>query len=306
MNRKKKISSKNKLWLWAVPIAVVVIIAVIVSVNFLSRENDITLKHIHGLGFTNDGTQLLIPAHEGLISFSEDHWKALNGKKHDYMGLNMTDNGFYSSGHPEFGSGLRNPLGIVKSNDYGENLEILDLYGVEDFHGMAVGYQTHTIYVINAQPNERMSEPGLYVTTDETKSWRKSEINGINSAVSSISAHPTNPGTVAVGTSSGVFLSNDYGDQFKKLASDQEVTALAFGKNGDLFIGGRGTLQQQTGNTLKNLSLTSSDLESVIVYIAQNPQNDNEIAYATSNMDVFVSKDSGLNWNQITEKGSAM
>ncbi|GKU80546.1 F510_1955 family glycosylhydrolase [Paenibacillus sp. L3-i20] len=299
-------SSNKKLWALVVSVLVIVTVVVLVSVNKSSKESNITLTHVHGLGFTNDGSQLLIPAHEGLVSYSEGRWKTLSGKKHDYMGFNMTDNGFYSSGHPEFGSKLRNPLGIVKSNDYGETLEMLDLYGVEDFHGMAVGYYSHAIYVINNRPNERMKESGLYVTEDETKSWRKSNINGVGSAVSSISAHPTNAGTVAVGTNDGVYLSNDYGDQFQKLDLNLEVTAIAFGKEGDLFIGGSGTLHHQKGDSLIKVSIPSDDSDSVIVYIAQNPIQSNEIAYATSNKDVFISNDSGLNWTQIANKGIVM
>lgn len=306
MNQKKKIISKNSLWLWV--ILVVILIVALISTNLISKEgeNDISLTHVHGLGFTNDGTQLIIPAHEGLVSFSEGRWSAVSGKKHDYMGFTLVDNGFYSSGHPEFRSSeLKDPLGIVKSTDNGETLEILDLHGVEDFHSMAVGYQTHTIYVINPKPNERMSETGIYVSEDETKTWTRSEALGVAGSVSSIAVHPTDPGTIAIGTSDGVFISSDYGNQFNKLSLEQEVTALAFGKTGDLFMGVQGFLIRQTENSMNTLNASGLS-EGVILYIAQNPQNENEIAYATSSKDVFISRDAGLNWIQIADKGRTL
>jgi len=304
MRQKQNYTFKKSIWFWL--LLVFILIVTLISINLLSKEgeNDISLMHVHGLGFTNDGTQLLIPAHEGLVSFTEGRWKAVSGKKHDYMGFTMVDNGFYSSGHPEFRSKeLKNPLGIVKSTDNGKTLEILDLHGVEDFHGMAVGYQSHTIYVINPRPNERMSEAGLYVSNDEAKSWTRSQATGVIGNVTSIAAHPTDPGTVVIGTSDGVFLSNDFGNLFEKLSIEQEVTALAFGKTGDLFIGGQGTLNLLTENNSIN-KLNIPDLkEDVMIYIAQNPQSESEIAFATSNKDVYISWDAGLNWNQIAVQG---
>ncbi|MGG3987015.1 hypothetical protein [Bacillus smithii] len=80
-------------------------------------NNQINLEHIHGLGYTSDGKQILIPAHNGLVSYSEGQWKSVNAPKHDYMGFQIVDNGFYSSGHPAPDSGLKNPMGIVKSTD---------------------------------------------------------------------------------------------------------------------------------------------------------------------------------------------
>ncbi|MBN2981809.1 hypothetical protein [Cohnella algarum] len=93
------------------------------------------------------------------------------------MGFSMVDDGFYSSGHPARGSKKKNPFGIVKSTDEGRSLETLTLYGEVDFHGMSVGYKSHTIYIFNLEPNSAIETTGLNYSTDEAKSWTMSEMN---------------------------------------------------------------------------------------------------------------------------------
>lgn len=303
---KEYMNSHSKKIIWVGGVFVGFLIIVLVTIMNQSNRDSVSLTHIHGLGFTNDGTQLIIPAHDGLMSYSEGRWQPMEGNKHDYMGFNLVDNGFYSSGHPAPGSELENPLGIVKSIDNGKTLELLDFQGVEDFHGMAVGYKTHTIYAINSQPNLKMNTVGLYISRDETKTWNKSGLNGLTGDMSSIAAHPTDSETIAIGTSSGVFVSNNFGENFVRLALEQEVTAVAYGINGDLFIGGRTVLLRQTGNEIIPVVTPFLNSNDMITYIAQNPLNMNEIVFTTSTMNVYLSRDNGISWTKIVEVGRGL
>src|SRR5215218_222166 len=63
----------------------------------------VDFPHIHGLGFSADGRQLIVPAHTGLRIFVDDKWQRPDVPTNDYMGYAATNDGFYSSGHP--GSG---------------------------------------------------------------------------------------------------------------------------------------------------------------------------------------------------------
>ncbi|MBX6396423.1 MAG: hypothetical protein IRY98_12110, partial [Alicyclobacillaceae bacterium] len=83
-------------------------------------DSSITFMHIHGLGYSADGSEVYIPAHNGLAIYRQGKWSYASGYAHDYMGFSMVDSGFYSSGHPAPDSGLKNPLGIVKSSDLGK------------------------------------------------------------------------------------------------------------------------------------------------------------------------------------------
>lgn len=272
--------------------------------------SDIELMHVHGLGFSGNDTGLYVPSHDGLKVFEEGTWSESPVEPHDYMGFSMVDDGFYSSGHPGAGSSLKNPFGVVKTTDMGQNLEMLDLYQEVDFHGMAVGYYSHAIYVINPQPNSRMDEAGLYYSTDDATTWTKGETKGLQGPVFSIAVHPTDEEIVALGTGEGIFLSNDFGQSFESLSSSP-ATAVAFSAEGDLLAGSVSdkvnltTFDSET-NEPQAMSIPSLNGENTITYIAVNPQDEQQIIFTTVEKDMYLTKDSGENWSQIAEKGTGI
>jgi len=177
------------------------------SYSFEEVDNP-KIEHIHGLGYINGKSDFVIATHRGLYKYGVKGWEEANSQKHDYMGFQAVKDGFYSSGHPEEGSNLKNPLGVIKSTDEGANLEQLAFYGEIDFHYLAAGYDSNTIYVINETPTENMSG-GLHYSIDEGKSWTESAMNGFNSEfVSNLSAHPSKKEIVAIGSKDGIFVSN--------------------------------------------------------------------------------------------------
>lgn len=192
----------------------------------------------------------------------------------------------------------------------GQNLEMLDLYQEVDFHGMAVGYNSHAIYVINPQENSRMDDIGLYYSTDDTETWTKSEMAGLRGPIFSIAVHPTNEAIVALGTSEGVFLSNDFGQTFDSV-SDSSTTAVTFSAAGHLVAGsvsGEVTLTKFDSETNEPQIVSVPELneENTIGYIAVNPQDENQITFTTVEKDMYMTRDSGENWSQIAEKGTGI
>jgi hypothetical protein len=278
--------------------------------NVQNEPSHLDFMHIHGLGFSNNGNEVFIPAHDGLRVFKNGEWGLPEGEAHDYMGFSMVDDGFYSSGHPSPGSNMKNPFGIVKSTDMGETLETLDLYGEIDFHGMAVGYKSHAIYVLNPQSNSRMDDTGLYYTLDETKTWEKSQMTGLDGQPSAMAVHPTEEATIVITTNEGVFISTDYGNQFKKLLPTL-ATAATFTIDGVLVLGtiengiSIMTVDSNTGEQ-KEIAVPEFDEEDAISYLAVNPQNTQELVFTTYNKDIFITKDTGANWVKIAEKGVAV
>ncbi len=276
----------------------------------INGKKEVYLEHVHGLGFSSDGKRILIPAHDGLKAYAQGRWETPEGAKHDYMGFSPVKDGFYSSGHPAPGSELKDPLGIVKSTNEGKSLKMLALQGETDFHNMAVGYNSHVIYVMNPQPNSKMDAAGLYYSKDEGGTWTKTEMKGINEEPTAIAVHPTEESVVAIGTPTGVYLSKDYGNRFEKVLSEGQTTALYFNKQGELFIGGyqnQAYLQKMDIKSKKTEKLTMPALtEDAITYVAQNPSDDGEIAFATFNKDVYLSNDKGLNWKKIADQGKTI
>ncbi|MBM7587396.1 photosystem II stability/assembly factor-like uncharacterized protein [Bacillus pakistanensis] len=274
-----------------------------------NTENAIELMHIHGMGYSNDGKSLYIPAHDGLKVYEEGNWIANDaGEPHDYMGFSMVDEGFYSSGHPAPGSSMKNPFGILKSNDLGATLDTLDLYGEIDFHGMAVGYYSHAIYVFNPEKNSRMSENGLYYSLDEAKTWTKSEMNGLEGQTATLAVHPSKENIVVVSTNNGAYYSKDYGNNFEPLLNSP-VTSVAFDNSGALYLGvysGKSQLIKMDAKTKEQdkISIPSLKEEDAISYIAINPKNPREITFTTFKKDIYQTKESGSQWNVLAELGA--
>ncbi|TFB14107.1 hypothetical protein E3U55_14420 [Filobacillus milosensis] len=298
---------RNKIYITVSAITSLLTLFFLIMLN-LGGDEKVTFTHIHGLGYTSSGEELYVPSHDGLIVFKNGHWTAPEDtNKHDYMGFSMYEDGFYSSGHPSPNSNLKNPLGIIKSTDQGQTIEKLDLYGEIDFHGMTVGYETEDIYVFNPTQNSRMNQPGLYYSSDKTKTWGKSEMTGVSGQATSLAAHPIKKGVMVIGTNQGLFLSEDYGDNFEKLSVTGKVTAVSFGHQNQLLV----STQNEKVNLLQfnldtnefkklNIPNLSND---AITYIQQNPANKKELVFTTNSKNIYISYDDGETWEKSVDKG---
>lgn len=278
------------------------------SYSFEEVDNP-KIEHIHGLGYINGKSDFVIATHRGLYKYGVKGWEEANSQKHDYMGFQAVKDGFYSSGHPEEGSNLKNPLGVIKSTDEGANLEQLAFYGEIDFHYLAAGYDSNTIYVINETPTENMSG-GLHYSIDEGKSWTESAMNGFNSEfVSNLSAHPSKKEIVAIGSKDGIFVSNDYGVNFKLLKSTQMVTYVTLNENGGYYTNYDSNSVSLRSFSLdskeeKNIQLPNEIMQDPIIYIASNPTNREEITFVTNNLNFYLSKNEGESWDKLASEGN--
>lgn len=280
---------------------------------FLSvrAATSLTLHHVHGLSYSADGQRLYIPMHHGLAIYSGSRWSKAPGPAHDYMGFAVTHQFLYSSGHPAPGTPLKNPFGFIKSPDQGQTWEPLGLVGEADFHLLAAGYSTNTVYIFNPTANSRMPQAGLYSTSDDGKHWRMGKSAGLASSPTSLAVHPTQDKVIAVGTRSGVYLSQDAGDHFQRLADAPQVLAVFFAFDGQYLwfssfdsTSALTRIQWQTGQR-EPIALPSLDQDTV-TYMAQNPVNASEWAMATYKRDVYVSSDNGKTWQQIARQGETL
>jgi len=298
-------------WVSVLALLALAVSGVFALTNGTGEEEDIDFMHIHGLGFTNDGTEIYVPAHDGLKVYKNGKWKIPEGEKHDYMGFSMVDNGFYSSGHPAPGSSMKNPLGVVKSTDMGKTLQTLDLYGEVDFHGIGVGYYSHAIYVLTPEPNSRMDDAGLYYSLDETKTWTKSDMKGLEGQPSAITVHPEKENIVVISTNRGVYLSKDYGNSFNNILEGTPVTSVSFTKEGKLLAGGmtdKPSLMEinlESGEK-KNIPIPTLSEDDAIGYIAVNPNNEKQIVFTTFEKDIYLTDNFGEKWIQIAKQGKGM
>lgn len=268
-----------------------------------------TLMHVHGLSYSADGRQLLIPSHHGLAVFENGRWSKADGPAHDYMGFSATRDTLYSSGHPAPGSGLTNPFGLIKSRDGGKTWQKLGLERESDFHTLATGYATNAVYVINHQPNSRMKQAGIYYTLNDGLKWTRSAAKGLGSKLNGLAVHPTEAARVAVGTDDGLYLSRDSAESFERLVGGQRVLAARFDLDGQhLWFSthaGKAALARialKAGAKAEEVPLPALT-EDAVAYIAQNPASRAEIAIATFKRSLFLSKDQGRTWTQIAKDG---
>lgn len=269
-----------------------------------------TLTHVHGLSYSADGTRLIIPGHGGLVLFAGGRWSKAEGPAHDYMGFSATRDALYSSGHPAPGSGLTDPLGVIKSSDGGKTWQPLGLGGESDFHTMATSYATNALYLATREANSRMSEPGIYYTLTDGLTWQRTADLGRGYGLHGLAVHPTDAAVVAAATDAGLFLSRDSADNFEQLVDTRVVIAARFTLDGrhlwfSTYAGRPGLARIALKPAAKAEEIpTPVQTEDAVAYIAQNPVRHTEFAIATFKRNVFLSKDQGRTWKQIVKDGT--
>ncbi|WP_343053431.1 F510_1955 family glycosylhydrolase [Planococcus glaciei] len=262
------------------------------------------MNHVHGMGYAGNDKGLYFASHIGLKIYRDGEWFETTDNFHDYMGFNATDDGFITSGHPSADSELPNPLGIQRSVDGGETLEEIAFQGETDFHAMAVGYNSHDLFLINPAPNSLL-EAGVYRSTKKGESWQPVKAEGLEGEVTGLALHPTDSAFVAAATSTGIYFSEDAGESFQALTAEGERgTAVHFTEQG-LYFGSFGTaaaLMQYTGENeaLKRLNIPALP-EDGIAFIAVNPANDQELAFYTLRGDAYFSEDGTQSWKPLLQ-----
>jgi photosystem II stability/assembly factor-like uncharacterized protein len=269
----------------------------------------VTLTHVHGLAYSADGKQLMVPSHHGLAVYREGKWAKAPGPQHDYMGYAATKTHIYSSGHPAPGAGLKNPFGLIRSKDGGATWDKLALEGESDFHLLAASWNTNAVYAWNAEKNSRMSSPGLYFTLNEGFMWQRAAAAGLSGEPRALAVHPADARTVAVAAASGIYLSNDSGASFRPVTRGEQGLAVYFALDGrELWYSAhagapRLTRMELAGGKASAVALPPLSNDA-IAYITQNPANPKEYAIATFERSVYISKDAGKTWTQIADRGS--
>lgn len=276
-------------------------------------EASLTLVHVHGLSYSADGRQLMIPSHHGLAVYSDGRWTKAEGPAHDYMGFAATRDAIYSSGHPAPNSGLTNPFGLIKSQDGGRSWQKLGLEGESDFHMLAASHGTNAVYVFNPLPNSRMRQAGLHYTLDDGRTWQRAEARGLPARIHGLAVHPKDASLVAAATAEGLYLSRDAARSFERLVGGKQVLAVSFDLDGEQLwfssFASQATLWRiglKAGAQAQPVKLPAlGEGEDAVAYLAQHPQRRAEIAIATFKRSVYLSPDQGGRWTQIAKEGAA-
>ncbi|MBT2679119.1 hypothetical protein J7E38_08895 [Bacillus sp. ISL-35] len=277
--------------------------------KFVRKAAEQKIDHVHGIGYPGNDVGLYVASHNGLKMFIKGEWLENGGQNHDYMGFQATQDGFFASGHPEKGAGLKDPLGLIKSTDKGRTLEKIAFYGESDFHFLSAGYHNSSLYLINEEPNSSM-ERGVYLSRDHAGSWEQIDMTGLEAkTLGMIAVHPENGGVFAMATKEGVFLTDDFGKNMKKAGDFEMVTAAAFSKK-SLFISPVQDLRIKMYKLDPKREGASEELpiphlkdDNPITYIAADPRQEGRIAFITILNDLYESEDGGQTWKRLLVNG---
>ncbi|MYL32132.1 hypothetical protein GLW08_05100 [Pontibacillus yanchengensis] len=269
------------------------------------KEFDGKLDHVHGLGYMGSDADLAFASHDGLKFYQDGEWYSTSQQNNDYMGFTSVDEGFYTSGHPGKDSNLPNPLGVQKSSDKGKTLEEVAFEGDFDFHVMGVGYNNHTMYVVNGHETNKLSM-GIHKSTDNGEKWEKVEASGLQGEVMSLAVHPTNSERIAAASKVGIYLSEDGGSTFTRITKETNGTMVHF-TNDFLYYGffdSEAKLVKFNYQDNKKTQLTLPDLDQdAVAYFAQHPENAEEMVFLSFNNHAFQTKNGGDKWETIVEAG---
>lgn len=302
-------TSSKTFWIILISIKVILIVGILALV-FIPRhagKGSIQFTEMHGLGYTKNGV-LIMSVKSGLALYNNGKWSKSIKKQNHYTGFSMVTNGFYSSGTT---SNHSNPLGIVKVTNNGKNVSSQSLSGKANFQKIAAGYYSEALYVYNPSSNSIMPKKGLYYSLDKGKTWTFSGPANIKGQISAIAVDPKQKNKVAVGTDQGVFYSQDYGKTFKQYLKGNKVTALSYGFNHELLVAtfdGQSSLSRldpSNGGAAYEVDLSSVEREPIL-YIAENPNDVQQVVIAIKNKDVFYTNTMGKNWSYLAKNGQGL
>lgn len=270
---------------------------------------DNKIEHIHGIGYAGETNGLYFATHGGLKIYCDSEGYETTRNYNDYMGFNAVDEGFYTSGHPGGDSDIPNPFGIQRSFDGGRTLEHIKFEGETDYHAMAVGYDSHDIFLMNPERNPEL-EKGFYRSVDEGETWEEVDAEGLEGGVLSFAMHPADSNFVAAATSEGIYLSKNGGNDFKVLTdAGHSGTAVYFFED-DLYYATYGESVKLVKRSVRNDDKVAINIPKMnddgILYIARNPRNTEELGIYTINGDAYLSKDGSVEqWGKILNDGNA-
>jgi hypothetical protein len=172
-----------------------------------AAAEDPGLVHVHGLGVNPADRALYIATHTGLwrLPPGAREPERIGESRQDTMGFTIAGpDHFLGSGHPD---NVREPplLGLIESNDRGEDWDPISLLGEADFHVLrAVGDRVYGYDVTNER---------LMVSTNSGRSWTERR----PPPVVDLAPNPADPTHVIASTERGLLSSRDSGARWSPL-----------------------------------------------------------------------------------------
>jgi hypothetical protein len=276
-------------------------------------EKGYKAEHLHGIAYADD-QNIYVATHEGMLSTgnSGGKWTLKGNYDFDFMGYHvMSDGTMITSGHPGKLSKLPNPLGVMVSNNNGEEWKSKSLLGKVDFHILSSNFSNpKVIYGVN-QMDSGSYKAGIYVSSDKGKGWKIIDAKGLPQdlhQIYSIISLPDDENILIAGTELGVLRSLDGGKTWDVADSSRLITAISvLPKSKNLISYSIANnevgimISKDQGATWENLG---NDLgQDAVAYFGIDPKDSKKIAISTFENTVMTTVDGGKTWTTLMDKG---
>ena len=234
------------------------------------------VSHIHDLKAFNG--ELFLGTHEGLFKFVSGNKMAMVGTSaFDVMSLAMGESSFFASGHPSADQEFPNPMGLIKSDDFGVTWESVSLLGEVDFHSLEV-LGSH-IYGVNSSNGE------LLLSKNSGTNW--SNLGKIPH--SDLAINPSNSAEILLITENGLIHSTNFGSSFKNVLTTKTPQKIEWTTSGLLGIYGKELiLSSDRGITWKTIYTFSEETTDLSAH--------KKLVVVVTGSKVNISKDFGLSF----------
>jgi len=146
-----------------VGLALSTFVAMCNSVITAQADSFNSVSHFHQIKVYE--SKILLGTHEGLYELTGlNKMKKIGNEDFDVMGLAVLGNKIFASGHPNQGSKLPAPVGLVASTDNGKSWKQISLAGKVDFHLLEASRSE--LYGSDSQSGK------LMYSADSGKTWK--------------------------------------------------------------------------------------------------------------------------------------
>lgn len=189
-----------------------------------------SVSHIHQIKVYKN--KVLLGTHEGLFEFSgKNSMKRISSEDFDVMGLAIVGGKIIASGHPNRGSKLPAPIGLIQSTNFGKKWALVSLGGKADFHLLdGLGKE---IYGADSQSGN------LMYSDNSGKSW----VSVGSNVYSDLALSPNADGSVIALQEDALVYSKNHFKSVEKVVAPKSVSQIEWTKNGILALSGSALYQ---------------------------------------------------------------
>lgn len=300
-----KKSMKWVFWLLAAKVLFILLLAgltiwIIYAVRAANTDGNQAnhFERVLGAGYSNDGKTLWLGTEKKLLFYKKGTWHAEKLKDDEHATAFLPINS-----------------GFIQQNMDRSlhwktlNQERLISNSVKrDHRVLAVGYATGRLYNLRQSGSSQI----LLFSDDGGKKWKNKSLDHLTGTVQALAAAPKNKQLLSIGTTNGLYVSEDNGVHFQHYLKGYSVTCVSYGfsKQTSLLAGTTGKeteLYQILPDQKKTINLDMGTVESDnLIQIAQNPVKFGEAAMLTKHGDIYLTENGGQNWTILAKKGRAL